>query len=65
MRDLCLSPELGTCCFGAGLQGWGFTVPQFSKFYAKKFPGSSYEQWNKNLWGNHFFNKKKNVWTTK
>lgn len=65
MRDLCVSPELGTCCFGAGLQGWGFTVPQFSKFYAKKYPGSGYESWNKNLWGNHFFNKKKNVWTTK
>lgn len=21
--------------------------------------------WTKNLWGNHFFNKKKNVWTNK
>lgn len=27
MRNLCVDPSDGTVCFGAGLQGWGFTIP--------------------------------------
>lgn len=32
--------------------------------YSKKF-GGDYDYWIKNLWGSHFFNAAKNVWTNK
>jgi elongation factor 2 len=33
--------------------------------YAQKVEGSTVEYWNNLLWGNHFYNKAKNVWTNK
>ena len=62
MRDLTVDPSKGTCCFGAGLQGWAFTITHFARLYSRKFGGDE-SYWLKNLWGNHFFNPDKNVWT--
>jgi len=64
MQDLTVDPSKGTVCFGAGLQGWAFTVTHFARLYQRKF-GGDMAYWLKNLWGNHFFNAQKNVWTNK
>jgi len=37
LGDVTVYPELGTVGFGAGLQGWGFTIGKFAKMYAAKF----------------------------
>jgi elongation factor 2 len=64
MSSLEVDPTKGTCSFGAGLQGWAFTVPYFARLYSRKY-GGEIDMWNTNLWGNHFFNETKNVWTNK
>jgi len=64
MQSLELDPTKGTCCFGAGLHGWAFTIPYFARMYSRKY-GGEMDQWRNNLWGNHFFNKVKNVWSNK
>lgn len=56
--------EKGTVAFGAGLQGWAFTLNQFASRYAKKF-GVKKEQLMPKLWGDNFFNPKTKKWTTK
>ena len=64
MRDLQVDPIKNTCCFGAGLQGWAFTIHDFAALYMKKYGGEE-AYWMKMLWGDHFYNKAKNVWTNK
>ena len=64
MPDLAVDPVKGNVTFGAGLQCWGFTLLHFARLYQKKF-GGELDYWMKNLWGNHFFNAAKNVWTNK
>jgi len=54
LGDVTVYPEQGTVGFGAGLQGWGFTVGRFAKMYASKF-GVSLDMMMKNLWGDTFF----------
>lgn len=56
--------EKGTVAFGAGLQGWAFTLNQFASRYAKKF-GVKKEVLMPKLWGDNFFNPKTKKWTTK
>jgi elongation factor 2 len=65
MPEIIIEPAKGTCAFGAGLMGWAFTIPHFARLYAAKIQGSTVEYWNELLWGNHFYNSKKNVWTNK
>jgi len=59
-----VDPTKGTCTFGAGLQGWAFTITHFARIYSKKY-GGEVDYWTRNLWGNHFFNKEKKCWTNK
>lgn len=54
LGDLAVSPDNGTVAFSAGLHGWGFTLPQFGRLYAKKF-GIAEERMCERLWGDHFF----------
>lgn len=64
MQSLQLDPTKGNISFGAGLQGWAFTIPYFARLYSRKY-GGDIATWTTNLWGNHFFNEAKNVWTNK
>jgi len=65
MPDLTVDPAKGHVAFGAGLMGWAFTIPHFARLYSRKIEGSTVEYWNELLWGNHFYNKTRNVWTNK
>mmetsp|Transcript_34805 Transcript_34805/g.25141 ORF Transcript_34805/g.25141 Transcript_34805/m.25141 type:complete len:841 (+) Transcript_34805:46-2568(+) len=62
MGDLQVYPEKGTVGFSAGLHGWAFTLPQFSRMYAKKF-GVAEEKMCERLWGENYFNPAEKKWT--
>jgi len=62
MGDLQVYPEKGTVGFSAGLHGWAFTLPQFSRMYAKKF-GVSEDKMCERLWGENYFNPAEKKWT--
>merc|ERR1712176_711382 len=62
MGDVQVGPEKGTVAFGSGLHGWGFNVERFAKIYAAKM-GVDKDKMMKRLWGDSFFNAKKEVWT--
>ncbi|KAI8838893.1 P-loop containing nucleoside triphosphate hydrolase protein [Chytriomyces cf. hyalinus JEL632] len=64
LGDMQVSPENGTVCFGSGLHGWAFTLPQFAALYSKKF-GVSKEKLTAKLWGDNYFNPATKKWTTK
>lgn len=64
LGDVTVYPEYGTVGFGAGLQGWGFTVNRFAKMYGAKF-GTSRTKLMKKLWGDNYFNHNTKKWTTK
>jgi len=64
LGDVQVYPEQGTVGFGSGLQAWGFTLTVFARMYAAKF-GVEYTKLMDKLWGNNFFDAKKNKWTTK
>ncbi|KAI8831627.1 P-loop containing nucleoside triphosphate hydrolase protein [Chytriomyces cf. hyalinus JEL632] len=64
LGDLQVYPEKGTVCFGSGLRGWAFTLPQFAALYSKKF-GVSEEKLTAKLWGDNYFNPATKKWTTK
>lgn len=64
LGDVQVYPEKGTVGFGSGLHGWGFTITKFAKLYASKF-GTSRSKMMQKLWGDNFFNSKKNKWSTK
>jgi len=64
LGDVTVYPEYGTVGFGAGLQGWGFTINKFAKMYAAKF-GISRSKLMKKLWGDNYFNQNTKKWTTK
>lgn len=48
---------------GSALHGWGFTLNTFARMYASKFK-IEHEKMIKKLWGDNFFNTKKNKWQT-
>jgi elongation factor 2 len=56
-------PQHGTVAFGAGLQGWGFTLTKFAEMYSKKF-GTSEEKLMRRLWGDNYYDQKAKKWTT-
>lgn len=63
LGDLQVYPDQGTVGFSSGLHGWGFTLLQFAKRYAKKF-GVSQEKMMTKLWGDNFYNPSTRKWTT-
>ena len=62
LGDVTVYPEAGTVGFGAGLQGWGFTISKFAKMYASKF-GASKSVMMKRLWGDNFYDPVAKKWT--
>jgi len=63
MGDLSLHPSLGNVAFGAGKDCWGFTLTKFARIYSKKF-GISEEKLLEKLWGDNYFDRETNKWTT-
>jgi len=62
LGDVQVYPEKGTVAFGSGLHGWGFTLRQFAKRYAKKF-GVDKDKMMDRLWGDNYFNPATRKWT--
>ena len=60
--DCQVYPYHGNVGMGSALHGWGFTVSVFARMYADKFKCEPKKLLTK-LWGDNFFNPKKNVWT--
>ncbi|CAL1401670.1 unnamed protein product [Linum trigynum] len=50
-------PQKGNVAFVCALDGWGFTINEFSEFYASKF-GASSSALRKALWGPRYFDPK-------
>lgn len=48
---------------GSALHGWGFTLNTFARMYASKFK-IDHKKMLEKLWGDNFFNVKKNKWQT-
>ncbi|KAK7037459.1 translation elongation factor 2 [Paramarasmius palmivorus] len=64
LGDVQVYPDKGTVAFGAGLQGWAFSLRQFAVRYAQKF-GVDKEKMMAKLWGENYFNPVTRKWTTK
>jgi elongation factor 2 len=62
MGDCQVAPDQGTVAMGSALHGWGFTLNTFAKMYATKFKFDQAKMLKK-LWGDNFFDPKKNKWT--
>lgn len=56
-----LDPREGNVAFASGLQGWGFTIPQFARLYSKR-TGKSYDKLRKRLWGEYYFDPETKKW---
>ena len=63
MEDLQVDPQKGEVVFGSAYQGWGFSLTTIANIYNKKF-GIKTEKILNKLWGNNFFNKTTNKFTT-
>jgi len=61
MGDMQLHPAQGSVAFTAGSHEWGFTLPQFARFYSKKFKIPE-EKMCERLWGDYFFIPKEKQW---
>lgn len=64
LGDVTVYPNEGNVGFGSGLHGWGFTVLSFAATYAAKF-GMDVADLSERLWGDNFFDGRKNKWTAK
>ena len=63
MGDLTLHPSIGNVAFGAGKDCWGFSLRRFASLYASKF-GLSESKLMERLWGEHYYDRDTNKWTT-
>ena len=59
--DMQLHPAQGSVAFTAGSHHWGFTLPQFARFYSKKFKIPE-DKMCERLWGDYFFIPKEKQW---
>ncbi|KAG4075982.1 hypothetical protein HA402_003808 [Bradysia odoriphaga] len=55
-----VSPVMGNVCFASSLYGFCFTLKSFAKLYADTYPGLSYTDFAKRLWGDIYFQPKTN-----
>ena len=62
LGDAQLFPERGNVAFTSGLYGWGFTLRQFARRYAKQF-GVEEETILRKLWGENYFDCATRKWT--
>ena len=60
--DVQVHPNQGTVAFGAGKDGWAFTLRQFAMMASKKF-GVKKEKMMQRLWGDNFYNQQTKKWT--
>lgn len=60
--DVQVHPNQGTVAFGAGKDGWAFTLRQFAIMASKKF-GVKKEKMIERLWGDNFYNQQTKKWT--
>ncbi|ETO14681.1 hypothetical protein RFI_22685, partial [Reticulomyxa filosa] len=56
-------PHTERVAFGSGLQGWGFTLRDFSRLYASKFGLPTKKMLNM-LWGDHYWDPLAKKWVT-
>jgi elongation factor 2 len=63
LGEVSVYAERGTVAFTAGKQGWGFTLKQFAKVYAKKFGVDDHKLVGR-LWGDNYYDKAAKKWTT-
>lgn len=63
LGDVSVWPQNGTVGFGSGLQGWGFTLGQIAEIYHSRF-NIPKKKMMKKLWGDNFWDAKKEKWTT-
>ena len=61
---LVLNPRKGNVAFGSGKYGWGFTIGNFTKLYAKKFIVNENNIKKNFFWGENFYDPKKKMWGT-
>lgn len=61
LGDVSCYPEKGNVAFAAGLQGWAFTLNNFSRLYAKKF-GVDFDKMKSRLWGDNYFDGEAKTW---
>ena len=54
---LYFSPENGNVVFGSAIDGWGFTIRDFSRFLSEKY-GLKEDVLNQTLWGDFYLNSK-------
>jgi elongation factor 2 len=64
LGDVQVYPNTGTVAFGAGKDGWAFTLRQFAILAAKKY-GVNKEKMMERLWGDNFYNRQTRKWTKK
>ena len=62
LGDVQVHPNEGTVAFGAGKDGWAFTLRQFAVLAAKRF-GVKKEKMMERLWGDNFYNQQTHKWT--
>jgi elongation factor 2 len=58
-----VDPGDGSVVFGSATQGWAITLRHFAKLYAAKL-GCSPSKLLRRLWGDSYFNKAANKWTS-
>lgn len=58
-----LSPEKGNVAFACSSMGWCFTLPSFTKMYAKRHPKLDASGFAERLWGDIFFNPRSRKFT--
>jgi len=62
--DVQVHPNEGTVAFGAGKDGWAFTIRQFAVLASKRFAVKQ-DKMMERLWGDNFYNAKTHKWTKK
>eukprot|EP00802_Teleaulax_amphioxeia_P003716 Tamp_03719.p1 GENE.Tamp_03719~~Tamp_03719.p1 ORF type:complete len:624 (+),score=142.25 Tamp_03719:66-1874(+) len=61
MGNIEVHPGHGSVAFTAGAHEWGFTIPQFARFYGRKFKIAE-EKMCERLWGDSFFIPSEKAW---
>lgn len=62
--DVMVHPNDGTVAFGAGKDGWAFTIRQFAQLASRK-SGVAKEKLMERFWGDNFYNQQTRKWTKK
>ena len=62
--DVQVHPNEGTVAFGAGKDGWAFTLRQFAASLSAR-TGVKKERLMERLWGDNFYNQQTRKWTKK